>query len=135
MEAPRGILGRLGEKILGWIALGLLLALGYALYEIGPEGRAALWNGIWRTVAWLVFASALPWTARFFIRRILEVGSNWAGVGLILAYILVDAIVGRILLGQWPGSGWGWVAALAALAVVGTYNFLVAEYLSDEAGL
>ena len=134
MEGPRGIAGRLVEKILGWVALGLLVALGFAIYKLGPEGRQMVWNGIWRTLVWVVIAAALPWSARFFMRRVLEFGSNWAGFVLLAVFLLVDIVVGLVLLQRWPSSGWGWVAGLAAVAIAGTYNFLVAEYLSEQAG-
>jgi FtsH-binding integral membrane protein len=134
MEGPRGIAGRLVEKILGWVALGLLVALGFAIYKLGPEGRQMVWNGIWRTLVWVVIAAALPWSARFFMRRVLEFGSNWAGFVLLALFLLVDIVVGLVLLQHWPTSGWGWVAGLAAVAIAGTYNFLVAEYLSEQAG-
>lgn len=129
-----GILGRVGERILSWIGLALIVALGFAIYEMGPTARQAIWDTIWKTCVWLVVVAALPWSGRFFIRRILEIGSNWAGVALIAAYTVVDAVVGVVLLHGPPAGGWGWVAASAALAVAGTYNFLVAEYLSEQAG-
>jgi hypothetical protein len=135
MERPGGgILGRLSEKVLSLIALALLVGLGVAIYEMGSAGRQALWNGIWRTCAWVAIAAVLPWSARLFIGRLVEIGSNWAGAAVIGAYILVDVIAGAVLLNGLPSGGWGWVAALAALAVAGTYNFLVAEYLAEQAG-
>lgn len=129
-----GILGRLGEKILGWIALGLLLLLGYAVYRMEPATKAAIWGGIWRTAAWVVIAAGLPWVGRLFIGRLLEISSNWAGVGLIAGLVVVDLVAGLVLMGGLPSGGWGWTAALAALAVAGTYNYLVAEYLAERAG-
>jgi hypothetical protein len=129
-----GILGRLGEKVLGWVALGLLIFLGIAIWRAGPEWRAAMWSGIWRTTAWVVIAAALPWIARLFIRRIVEVGSNWAGVGLLAALLAINVIAGLLLMTGWPAGFWGWVAALAALAVAGTYNYLVTEYLAEMSG-
>lgn len=133
-DARGGLVGRLFEKTLGWVILGGLIAVGLAIYRMGPTGRAALWEGIWRTAAWLAFAAVLPWSGRLFIGRILEIGSNWAGVVLLAALLLLDVICGLILLGGLPSGGWSWVAALAALGVVGTYNFLVTEYLSEEYG-
>lgn len=129
-----GILGRLGEKVLGWIALGLLILLGVGIWQMGPEGRGALFGAIWRTLFWIALTAGLPWLSRLFIRRVLAVGSNWAGVTLIAVYTLVNAVVGIILVGGFPGGGWGWLAALAALAVAGTYNYLVNEYLAEMAG-
>ena len=135
MEAPRGgILSRLAEKALGWVVLGLLIALGVALWQMGPARRMAIWSAVWRTAAWVVIAGGLPWVTRFFIKRILAVGSNWAGAVLLVALTAVDAVAGLILLRGWPAGGWGWLAALAALALAGTYNYLVSEYLSEEAG-
>ncbi len=130
-----GILGRLGEKVLGWIALGLIVALGAAIVFMEEDTRAAIWSGIWRTIAWIVIVAALPWVSRFFIRRLLEVGSNWAGVVLLAVLVLLDAIAGLVLMGGWPSGGWGWLAALAALAIVGTYNYLVTEYLAEQTGI
>lgn len=134
METASGILGRLGEKVLGWIALGLLVAVGIAIYQTPAATKAAIWAGIWRSAVWVGAAAVLPWTARLFIGRILEAGTNWAGVGLVAALTAVDLLVGVLLLTGWPGSVWAWLAALGALGVAGTYNFLVAEYLADRSG-
>ena len=129
-----GILGRLGEKTLGWIILGLLIFLGIAIYRMPAETKSAIWNGIWRSVVWTVIAAAVPWSAKLYIRRILDVSTNWAGVGLLAALAAVDLIAAAALMTGWPGGTWTWLAALGALAVVLTYNYLVTEYLSEMAG-
>jgi hypothetical protein len=134
MEAPGGMLSRLVEKFIGWIILGLLIALGVAIWQMGPDRRAWIWNAAWRTGFWVAVTAALPWVSRLVIKRLLELGSNWAGCGLIAALTLVNAVVGLVLMQSWPHGGWGWLAALAALAIAGTYNYLVAEYLSEQAG-
>jgi hypothetical protein len=135
MDNPGGgMLGRLTERIIGYVALGLIALGCFALYRMGPAGRTALWEGIWRTGFWVLWAAAVPWTARLFIGRLLEVGANWAGVAVIAAFSLLDVVVGLVLLGGLPATGWGWVAAIAALGVASTYNYLVAEYLSEQAG-
>ena len=135
MEKPGGgILGRLAERVLSLIALALVVLCAVALYRMEPQTRQAIWAGIWRTVVWVVIAAALPWITRLFVARILEIGSNWAGVGLLVVLVLVDAVAGVVLMKGWPSGGWGWIAALAALAVAGLYNYLVAEYLSQQAG-
>ena len=225
MEVPSGgILARLGEKFLGWIGLALLVLIGIAIWRMDPVLRTAIWQGVWRTILWIALAAALPWSARFYIRRILGVGSNWAGVGLLAALVLVDLGAGLLLLsgcdtaveakrlavandepeatqpsdaalpsapkttdvtdavrerladvaegaanvasktaerlrvdedreakevetavagagtessaekaGRGHG-GWFWLACLAALALAGTYNYLVTEYLAETAG-
>jgi hypothetical protein len=134
MEARSSILGRLFEKTLGWIVLGVLIALGVGIWQMGPDGRQALWEGIWRTGLWLLVVAALPWSARLFIRRLLELRTNWAGTGLLAAFVLIDAIVGVVLLKGLPAGVWSWLLALAALAVAGTYTYLVSEYLAEESG-
>jgi hypothetical protein len=134
METGGGMLGRVSEKLLTGVGFALLVLLGVTVYRMEPATRQAIWGGIWRTVAWLVFAGALPWTARFFVRRLLEVGSNWAGVAAIAGFVLMDAVVGLYLMRGLPGSGGAWLAALAALGVAGTYNYLVTEYLAEQAG-
>lgn len=134
METTGGIFGRLSEKILGWIALGLLILAGVGLWQMGPDGRGALWSAIWRTVTWVAVAAILPWVVRLFITRLLALSSNWAGVGLIAALTLLNIVLGLILMGGFPGSGWGWIVALAAVGIAGTYNYLVSEYLAEQAG-
>ncbi len=134
METSGGILGRLGEKVLGWIALALIIVVGVGVWRMGPEARGAILSGIWYTLVWIVIVAALPWLTRLFIGRLLEIGENWVGVVLIAVYTLIDLIVGVIFLGGLPVGGWGWVVALAALAVAGTYNYLVCEYLAEQAG-
>jgi hypothetical protein len=129
-----GILGRLGEKVLGWVALALIVLLGVGIWRMGPEARGAILDGIWRTLCWIVVAAALPWSARLFIGRLLAVGSNWAGFGLLAVFAVVDVVAGLALMGGLPTGGWGWFAGLAALAVAGTYNYWVAEYLAETSG-
>lgn len=129
-----GMLGRLAEKAIGWVAAALLLLLGIAVWRMGPEARGAILSAVGRTLGWVVIAATLPWVTRFFIGRLLEVGSNWAGVVLIAVLTLIDLVAGLVLMNGWPSGGWGWTAALAALAVAGTYNYLVAEYLAEQQG-
>jgi hypothetical protein len=135
METPGGgILGRLAERIAGWIALALLVMLGVAIWRMEPATRAAIWSDIWRTAVWIVIAAGLPWSARLFIKRILEVGSNWAAAILLASLVAANLVAGLILMRGWPSGGWGWIAALATLAVAGTYNYLVTEYLAQQKG-
>jgi hypothetical protein len=129
-----GILGRLGEKTLGWIILGLLIFLGIAIYRMPSETRAAIWSGIWRSTAWVLIAAAVPWSAKLYIRRILDASTNWAGAGLLAALTAVDLLAAALLMTGWPGGVWSWLAAIGTLAVAATYNYLVVEYLSDMAG-
>jgi len=129
-----GILGRLGEKLLTWIGLALLVFLAIAIWRMEPETRAAIWSGIWRTVVWVAIAAAVPWSAKLFIRRILETGTNWAGVGLLAGLLAVDLLAALLLMTGWPAGFWSWLAALGAIALAGTYNYLVTEYLSEMAG-
>lgn len=134
MEQPgSGILGRLGEKILGWIALGVLILIGVWIYWIGAAGRDELWNWIWRTALWLALVAAVPWTAKLFIQRILELSSNWAGAGVLAVFTALDVVVGALLVLRWP-TGWWWLATLALVGVAGVYNYLVTEYVSEQAG-
>lgn len=135
MEQPTsGILGRVGERVLSLIALGLIVLAGVALWQMGPDGRAAIWNAIWRTALWLALTAALPWSTRLFIGRVMAVGANWAGLALIATLTAINLMVGLILMGGLPAGGWGWLAGLAALGVAGTYNYFVAEYVAEQAG-
>lgn len=128
-----GVLGRLGEKVLGWIAFALILGIGWSIYQMPGETKAVIWSGFWRAVLWVVVVAAVPWSGKFFIRRIVEIGSNWAGLAMVAGLLLADVVAAALLMTGWPAGGWAWIAALAALATAGTYNYLVAGYLSDMA--
>ncbi|HMQ17421.1 MAG TPA: hypothetical protein PKC49_15770 [Phycisphaerae bacterium] len=135
MEIPGGgVLGRLGEKVLGWIALALLIAIGVGIWQMPAETKGAIWSGLWRSIVWLAAAAALPWSARLLIRRVLEQGTNWAGAALIGGYTLGDVVLGVLLMTGWPSGAWGWLACLGALGVAATYNYLVTEYVAEASG-
>ncbi len=134
METRGGILSGVAERMLAWVGFALLLVIGFAIYNIPAATKQAIWDGIWKTIFWLVIVAALPWSGRLFIKRVVEVGENWAGLAMIAAFVLVELLVGWFLLTSWPGSGWGWLALIAAVAVAGTYTYLVSEYLAEMAG-
>jgi hypothetical protein len=135
METSPGILSRLSEKVLGWVALLLLIGIAYAIYKTPGETKAAIWSGIWRSVFWVAIVAAVPWASRFAMSRIMEIGSNWAAFALVGGLLIVDIVAALVLMTGWPGGGWSWFICLAALAVAGTYNYLVTEYLAETTGM
>ncbi len=132
-EGPN-IVSRLAEKTLSWIILGLLIFLGYMIYQMPAETKSAIWNGIWRSIAWVVIAAAVPWSAKLYIRRILELGTNWASLALLAGLLVIDLMAAWVLMTGWPTGLWGWAAGLGAVALAGAYNYLVTEYLAEMAG-
>ena len=134
METSEGILGRVAEHMLKWAGFALLALAGFALYQMGPSGRGVLWSFVWRLGLWLAVAAALPWVAQWFVRRLLSLSTNWAGAILIAALFVLDVVVGLLLKTSWPGGWWSWLGVVALLGAAGTYNYLVAEYLAEQAG-
>lgn len=128
------MLGRIAERVLSWLALAAVVAAGIGIWQMGPDARGAVWSGIWRTLVWLTVVAALPWTAQLFIQRLLDVGANWAGGMLLAALLLVDVLAGVLLLAGWPDGFWAWLLVLAVLGAAGAYNYLVTEYLAEQAG-
>jgi hypothetical protein len=129
-----GMASRIVERLLSFLAIALVVALGVWVYRLGPDGRQAVWSAAWRGVVWLAIVAAAPWSGRVFIRRLLEMGSNWAPLAFLGVVLIADVMVGVLLLTAWPASAWGWLLALGALGVAGSYNYLVAAYLADEFG-
>ncbi len=132
--ASGGILGRLSEKVLGWIALALLVLGAVAIYQTPAETKAALWSGVWRTLVWLALTAAFPWLARPVLGRVLEAGSNWAGAGLLAGLLALNVASGLLMMTVWPSGAWTWLLVLGMLALAATYNYLVVEYLADTRG-
>ena len=129
-----GILGRLGEKVLGWIAFGLLALGAYGVYSLGPQGRGAIAAAAGRIAMFVGLVVVLPWFTRFFIKRLLAIGENWVGLALIAGLTLIDLFVGLWLLGGLPSGFWGWLICLTILGLLATYNFFVCEYLAETLG-
>jgi hypothetical protein len=134
METSGGILGRLGEKMLGWIAFALILLASIGVYQMGPDRRGAILDGFWHSLLWLAIVVAVPWSVKLFIKPLLEIGENWVGLVLLAGLLLIDVIAGFLLMTGWPSGLWSWTAVVAALGVAGTYNYLVTAYLADMAG-
>lgn len=134
METSPGIWSRVGERVLGWIALGMLVALAVAIWQMPAATKAALWSGAWRTATWVAIAAVLPWTSRPFMARMVEAGSNWVGVGLLAALTAADLVAALLLMTGWPAGAWPWVLSVGMLALAGVYNYLVTEYLADQQG-
>ena len=135
MEVRRGILGGVAERVLSGVAFVVVIAIAWSIYQMPAASKAAILGGIWYTVLWSLIAGALPWSAKLFITRILESGNNWVGVALIGGFTLFDCLLGMFFVGGLPSGGWLWFVACGAIAVVGTYNYLVTEYLADMAGV
>lgn len=134
METSPGLFSRLGEKVLGWIALALLIALGVAVWQTPAATKAAIWSTAWRTAAWLALAALAPWATRPFMRRLVDAGTNWAGIAVLATLTAFDLVAAFALMSSWPGGGWSWFLCLGLLALAGVYNYLVAEYLAEQAG-
>ena len=64
----------------------------------------------------------------------MDVSASWAAFGRVGVLVLLDIIAGLVLK-DFPGGGWSWFFNLSALAVAGTYNYLVTEYLADQTGM
>lgn len=127
-----GILGRLSEKVLYLIAIAALVLIGFGIWDMGPQGRQAALNWLWNAVVWLVVALGLPWSAKLYIRRVLDAGANWVGLGLLAGLTLFDMLLGFFLFG-WPAGGWSWLLGIGVAALAATYNYLVVEYLAQMA--
>lgn len=134
METGGGLLSRVAERALGWVALGLVALGAIAVYQLSAETKAAIWSGAWRSTAWVVFAAAVPWSGWFVVRRLMTAGTNWAGAAWLAVLGLADVVLGLVLMSAWPSGGWGWLAVVGLLAVAATYNYLVTEYLADTSG-
>lgn len=134
MEASGGIFGRISEKVISWVVFGLLVVVGFTIYQMPAETKSAIWSGIWRTIMFIGVSAAWPWQAKFYIRRVQEVGENWAGAVLIAALTLGNVLFGLMLMTVWPSGAWTWLATLGAVALCGTYNYLVTSYLADTSG-
>jgi hypothetical protein len=135
METQSSFLGRIAEKTLGWIVLGLIVAAGIAIWRMDSTLRGDIWSFAWRSAVWVVLAAAIPWLARFIMKAVALAGTNWAPLALLAGLVALDLVAAAAVMTGWPTGGWGWSAGLAALGLAATYNYWVTEYLAERAGV
>jgi len=98
-----------------------------------PEQLATIWQIVKYVLVWMGFVLVLPWATFFITPWVMRKESNAASAGMLLAYLLADAVVAFCLIGRVGGLGsltWG-VLILGFLSA-GVYNLKVCEHQAER---
>jgi len=118
-----------GAKLLATAcAVGGLLAVVW--FWRRPEDLQSLWHVVRLVLAWLGFATILPWALFFVPPWVVKSESNAASAAMLVAYLLVDVLVAFWLAGWDVDGALAWVVLVAGFLAVGVYNFTVCEFLA-----
>lgn len=121
-------------KYVGGKVVTVLCVLGAGLAGIWfwrhPEDLRALWTTIRLSLAWIAFATALPWVTYPIIPRILKFESNNAGLALIAGLCGLDVLMAMWLAGWHINGALAWTVVLVGWLAAGAYNYVICESLA-----
>ena len=122
----------IGGKVLTAILVASVLLISYYFYK-NPEKLETLWESTKASLVWLGFVAVLPWGLFFVPPLVIKSESNAAAAGMLLGYVALDILM-AFWLAEWSIQGvlvWGLLVLGFLLA--GVYNFLVCEFLAEQA--
>ena len=102
-------------------------------WQLPPEQKDAIWSGLRNSLVWIAFAAAVPWAFYFVPPILVRADSNLVSALGLFGYLLIDALA-LFWLAGWHVSGTlAWMIVLLAMACAAIYDFLVCEYLAQQA--
>lgn len=121
----------IGGKILtAGLVLGVGVA-GYGWYQADPATRSLVLSSVGKIIGWLLAVILIPWASFLVIGWVAKKDSNAAGVVLVGAMTIAEAI-GLLWLfdfGLSGGAAWSLVIAAVLLALV--YNVFTCDWIAE----
>jgi hypothetical protein len=123
------------KSVISWILGGLtvlaVIAAAIAYYDLPPAERQALWHHIGRVALWVGLMLVLPWATFFLSVAAARRDSNAVGVVLVGGYLLLDAILLFLLVGQ-PSGVFLILSTAFGLLVALTYTLLTCDWIAER---
>lgn len=128
-----GTVGKyIGGKVLTAILVACVLWTSYYFYK-NPEALETLWGSTKASLVWLGFAAVLPWGLFFVPPLVAKADSNSAAAAMLAGYLVLDILM-AFWLAEWSFGGvlvWG--IAILGFLLAAVYNFMVCDYLAEQA--
>ncbi len=122
----------IGGKVLTAILVACVLWTSYYFYK-NPEKIETLWESTKASLVWLGFVAALPWGLFFVPPRVVKADSNAAAAGMLAGYLVLDVLMAFWLAGWSFGGVLVWGLAILGFLLAAVYNFVVCEFLVEQA--
>lgn len=120
--------GRLASAI---AALAVIVG-GISWWQMEPATRALIIDTVGRCVGWMLAVVAIPWVSFPLITWVAKKDSNAAGVMLVGAITLLEAVALFWLFGfSLPGAA-AWALAIAAILLAAVYNVLACDWIAEK---
>jgi hypothetical protein len=122
----------IGGKVLTAILVACVLWTSYYFYK-NPEALETLWGSNKASLVWLGFAAVLPWGLFFVPPLVAKADSNSAAAAMLAGYLVLDILM-AFWLAEWSFGGvlvWG--IAILGFLLAAVYNFMVCDYLAEQA--
>ena len=102
-------------------------------WNLSPEAKQAIWDGLKHSLIWIGFAAVLPWALFFVPPWLVRAESNLLSALGLIGYLVVD-VLAALWLADWHIDGaLVWLVVILGFGCAAIYNFLVSEYLAQRA--
>jgi hypothetical protein len=123
--------GIAGKIVAGLMAMGVVL-VGISWWQADPATRSAVIDGIGRVLGWTFAVVAVPWALFAFVGWVARKKSNAAGMALVGAITVIEAVALLWLFGwSMPGNA-AWSLAVAGVLLAGVYNVFACDFIAEK---
>ena len=131
------MLAGLGKYVGGKVLTALLVVTSAVIiiwfWQLPPEKKEAIWNGLKYSLIWIGFAGVLPWALFFVPPMLVRAESNLVSAAGLMGYLVIDILAALWLAGWHFGGALAWLVVVLGFGCAATYNFVVCEYLARRA--
>jgi FtsH-binding integral membrane protein len=120
-----------GKIVAGMVALAVV-AGGISWWQMDPDTRQMLVNGVERIGLWIGVVILLPWATFFLIGRIAKLESNLAGAVLVAVYAIAETTLLGWLFHWHIQTATAWTFLVCGGLVAGVYNLLVCDWIAEK---
>jgi hypothetical protein len=131
------MLASLGKYVGGKVLTALLVVTSAVIviwfWQLPPEKKEAIWNGLKYSLIWIGFTGVLPWALFFVPPMLVRAESNLVSAAGLMGYLIIDILAALWLAGWHFGGALAWLVVVLGFGCAATYNFVVCEYLAQRA--
>lgn len=109
-----------------------VIAAAIGFWQMSPESRSGLVNGVGAAVGWFLGVLFLPWAGFAVIGKVAKADTNAAGFALVGVLTALEATVLMWLFGWNFGGAFAWSFAVAAVLFAAVYNLFTCDWIAEK---
>ena len=126
------LLNSITAKVVAGVVALAVIAGGISWWQMEPQTRDLLLNGIGKIAAWFGVVIFLPWVTFFITTWVAGKESNLAGAVLVAAYTIPEMVLVAWLFNWKVPSATAWTFFIVGTLVAGAYNLLVCDWIAER---